>query len=408
MMTDGLSLNNKIRKIILVMLYKHFEKKDYIAFDVDIIKKSGYEIEIWDFCNLQYNYRIELPVNAYEGNEVRYFSSIEQIEKYFQQTKIKNIFFVIYPGEGNDYISNHLRKKIKCNHGKYANYYYPPTIHTSIEKICHKNLFATAKEYLSEWRNNPYKAYKDIQYIKSSSVYPSTYEFLQGQACIERVNNRFIRNSKKCKILHSFDYDAHIREQGVGVEGVHPSRYAVFIDEYNTGHSDFKKMGVHPPINDDKKYFEELNTLFKMIEQKYSLEVVIAMHPKAEYINNPFEGRKMYLYKTHELIRSCSICILHTSTCFPYILYCQKPYLQVLTSELIQNEAYYSEMKQYEKYGYSKIVETRDINIENIENYINYYDEGIHKKYIDYYLNPYNNSDKLNMSIICECIDKIR
>ena len=32
----------KIDKIILVMLYKHFEKKDYIAFDIDIIKKYGF------------------------------------------------------------------------------------------------------------------------------------------------------------------------------------------------------------------------------------------------------------------------------------------------------------------------------------------------------------------------------
>lgn len=79
-----------------------------------------------------------------------------------------------------------------------------------------------------------------------------------------------------------------------------------------------------------------------------------------------------------------------------------------MTSELIQNEAYYSEMKQYEKYGYSKIVETQDINIDNIESYVNFYDENKHKKYINYYMNPYNDSDKLNMAIICEYIDKIR
>lgn len=388
------------------MLYKHFEKKDYVAFDIDLIKKSGYEVEIWDFCNLKYNYRIELPVNAYEGNEILYFSSIEQIGKYFQQNKIKNVFFIIYPGEGLDFISYYVRKKIKQNNGKYANYYYPATIHTSIQEVYHKNIINIAREYLLQWKNNPYKAYKDIQCIKNSSIYPSTYEFLQGQACYERVCNKFIRNSKKCKVLHSFDYDAHIREQGE--KNVYSSKYAVFIDEYNTGHSDFKKMGIHPPISDDKKYFEELNTLFKVIEKKYSLEVIIALHPKAEYIGNPFEGRKMYLYKTHELIKNCSLCILHTSTCFPYILYCKKPYLQVMTSELIQNEAYYSEMKQYEKYGYSKIVETQDINIDNIESYVNFYDENKHKKYINYYMNPYNDSDKLNMAIICEYIDKIR
>lgn len=396
----------KINKVILVMLYKHFEKKDYVVFDVDVIKNHGYNVEIWDFCNLRYNFPIELPINSRECLEIKYFNFLNEVDRYFETNSVKECFFIIYPGEGNEFISNYVRKKIICKGSKYANYYYPLTIHTRIPKTVYNNFFTIARKYILDWKDDPYRAYTDINSIKNSIIYPSSYEFLQGKACIERVNNKFIRTSKKCKILHSFDYDAFIREKDK--ENIVQNKYAVFIDEYNTGHSDFKKMGIHPPIEDEKKYFNELNSLFKIIEEKYSLEVVIALHPKAEYRDNPFEGRKMLLYQTQRLIKNCELCILHTSTCFQYILYCKKPYLQVLTSELIKNEAYYSEMMQYEKLGYSIIANADEISKENIDYYINNYNENKHKKFVEYYLNPYENSDKLNMTMICDFINKIR
>lgn len=388
------------------MLYKHFEKKDYIAFDIDIIKKYGFNTEIWDLCDLRYNFPIELPPESCDGVSIRYFKFLNEIDQYFNNFSVKNHFFIVYPGESNDFFSNYLRKKIVRGRSIYANYYYPLTIHTGIQKSNYKNFLTIIKSYFLNWKNNPYKTFKDICCIKNSIIYPSKYELLQGKACIERVNNKFIRASRKCKILHSFDYDMHIREKNN--DRIIQNRFAVFIDEYNTGHSDFKKMGIHPPIQNEKKYFEELNSLFRIIEEKYSLEVVIALHPKSEYCDNPFEGRKMFLYKTQQLIKECELCILHTSTCFQYILYCKKPFIQVLTSELIKNKAYFSEMKQYEKLGYSKIVNAVDIDKSNIDTFINIYDENKHGQFVEYYLNPYENSDKLNMTMICEYIGKIR
>ena len=55
-------MQNKSKKIVLILFHKHFEKKDIDMFDVNEIKRLGFEIEIWGLVKLSYNYNISKPL----------------------------------------------------------------------------------------------------------------------------------------------------------------------------------------------------------------------------------------------------------------------------------------------------------------------------------------------------------
>jgi len=183
-------------------------------------------------------------------------------------------------------------------------------------------------------------------------------------------------------------------------------KYAVFIEEYMEGHSDFKKEGRKAPINVRKRYYRELNNFFTMIEKIYGCEVVIALHPKAEYVDNPFCGRKMIVNQTHTLIENAALCILHDSTCYPVILFFKKPYFQITTTDLRLDGIINRYIMEYEKQGVSHICDISSIDEQRLKDYINEYDANVHDKCIDYFMGIKNNSRSLNMSVICQLIKK--
>jgi len=391
------------------MLHKHFENKDYVMFDVDEIEKRGFFVEIWNLYNLKFHFAVDKPLRAYEGNELKTIDSKDELLKLIDSVNMRRTFFILYPGEAYDESSNFLREIIVKNKGRYANYHYPLLLSEMEGVDCNKR---TLKQifcyYKKRWTDNPNYLYEDITMLKNTWLYPSTFELLQGEAGYSRVYNQFMRNSKKCILLHSIDFDSYIRSRdNAGMDEEFSKNYAVFIDAYMEGHSDFQKEGMRKPLESPDRYYNELNYFFEQIEKKYGCEVVIALHPKAEYKNNPYNGRKLYLNKTHKLIKNAKICILHDSTCFPFILYFQKPYFQILTTDLKCHRYLNDSIMANEKHGYSKVMDVSKVNQQNIENYLNIYNPNIHKKYLELYMSPGANPNKLNMVRICELISKL-
>ena len=401
-------MKNKSKKIILVLSHKYFENKDIDMFDINEIKRQGFDIEIWELVRLIYNYNISKPLNYYGGKEVIEFQTIDQLNKRISKMNMKTCFFILYPGEAYDDITNTMRKQIVKYKGNYANYHYPLLVSTMPDFVNkNKNIFDVFTEYISSWKKNHYKLYSDIKIIINTFFYPSTYEFIPGEAGFRLIKNNFIRLSKKCILLHSFDMDTYIRNKKRKINNELLGRkYVVFIDEYLEGHSDFKKEGCKPPVNVRERYYTELNNFFTMIEKLYDCEVVIALHPKAEYVGNPFEGRKMIINQTHTLIENAALCILHDSTCYPFILFCKKPYFQIITSDLIQNSIMNMHIMEYEKQGFSHVCDISSIEEQSLKDYVNVYNADVHDIYIDYFMGSKNNSRLLNMTVICQLIRK--
>lgn len=401
-------MQNKSKKIVLILFHKYFENKDIDMFDVNEMKKQGFEIEIWGLVKLSYNYNISKPLNYYEGKEVTEFRTIGQVNNRISEMNMKTSFFILYPGGAYDDISNSVRKQIIKYKGNYANYHYPLQLSSAPDYIKkNKNIFDVFNEYISSWKKDQYALYSDIKIFINTFFYPSTYEFIPGEAGYRLIKNKFIRLSKKCILLHSFDMDTYIRNRKRTINNeMVGKKYAVFIDEYMEGHSDFKKEGRKAPINVRKRYYRELNNFFTMIEKIYGCEVVIALHPKAEYVDNPFCGRKMIVNQTHTLIENAALCILHDSTCYPVILFFKKPYFQITTTDLRLDGIINRYIMEYEKQGVSHICDISSIDEQRLKDYINEYDANVHDKCIDYFMGIKNNSRSLNMSVICQLIKK--
>ena len=401
-------MQDKSKKIVLILFHKHFEKKDIEMFDIAEMRRQGFEVEIWVLIKLSYNYNINKPLNCYEGKEVTEFRTLNQVEERISRMNMKNSFFILYPGEIYDDLSNTVRKSIVIHKGKYANYHYPLllSVISDFEKK-RKSFFDVVKEYFYSWKKNKYKLYSDIKIFINTFFYPSTYEFLQGEAGYSRIKNKFLRLSKKCILLHSIDVDTYIRnEKNKNNDQMHEKKYAVFIDDYLEGHSDFKKEGLKSPILSKARYYTELNNFFTIIEEIYDCEVIIALHPKAEYENNPFQGREMIINQTHKLIEHAVLCILHDSTCYPFILYLRKPYFLVTTTDLKQDRLMNACIMEYEKQGFSKVCDISVVDEEKIGDYLNVYSADIHELYMDYFMGPKNNNKILNMTVICQLIRK--
>lgn len=108
-------------------------------------------------------------------------------------------------------------------------------------------------------------------------------------------------------------------------------RYCVFLDINLAYQSDIKLVGwdyVTPA-----QYVASLERFFKMVEERYQVEVVIAAHPKAEY-GDLYFGRKALKGVTPELVRDAEFVISHHSTAISYAVLNRKSLLFVYTSEM--------------------------------------------------------------------------
>lgn len=110
--------------------------------------------------------------------------------------------------------------------------------------------------------------------------------------------------------------------------------YIVFTDIYLTNHPDLQILGGINYI-DEKKYHHKMSKFFDYIEEKFMMPVVIAEHPKANYINE-FGERKYYKNSTANLVINSKMVISHTSLSVSYSLLSKKPTIQIYTNEFLE------------------------------------------------------------------------
>lgn len=112
-------------------------------------------------------------------------------------------------------------------------------------------------------------------------------------------------------------------------------RYIVYIDQYIPYHVDLK---FHKPdLNTSqvaKEFFSSMNRYFAFLEEKYACKVVVAVHPMANYSDNPYEGREMCLFQTAALVRdSIGVC-MHSSNSLSFVILFDKPVVSLVNNAI--------------------------------------------------------------------------
>jgi hypothetical protein len=137
--------------------------------------------------------------------------------------------------------------------------------------------------------------------------------------------------------INSHDYETYMTHPNV-IEKTAP--YIVFLDQYLPHHPDLQLQTTNTDLINPEKYYTELNAFFDLIEKMYGANVIIAQHPKANYINfNPFNGRKIFNNQTIDLVSNASLAITHGSASFAYAILYDKPLIFLYNDDIKKNLA---------------------------------------------------------------------
>lgn len=128
------------------------------------------------------------------------------------------------------------------------------------------------------------------------------------------------------------DYEKYLHTKGsCPIEG---ERYIVFVGQFFPYHADLVS-DIHAEIDVlAQQYYASLNCFFGKLEKKYNCKVVIAEHPSANHVVNPYEDRIVLYGKTAELIRGSIGVVMHYSNSFSFVALNDKPMAVIETSAM--------------------------------------------------------------------------
>ena len=144
------------------------------------------------------------------------------------------------------------------------------------------------------------------------------------------IKQQFINSN--CKIIetHLPDYDNYLNSNIFNSS----KKYAIFLDVNLPFHDDLKFNGLKQ-INQNN-YFNTLNNYFDHLEKKYSIKIIIALHPTVLVENYKCLNREMYIGNTPELVKGAEFVISHHSTSISYAIFGYKPVILIYTNEYKQ------------------------------------------------------------------------
>lgn len=136
----------------------------------------------------------------------------------------------------------------------------------------------------------------------------------------------------------SLNYEVFLKNEKQGNARMVESKYVVFLDENLPFHIE-AIVNKRPWLQDAKKYFEQLNKLFDLIENIFSdkgIEVVIAAHPAAKSDLNKYDfaGRKIIFDNTVNLVKYAEFAIAYACTSVDFAVLYDKPVLYYTSEDL--------------------------------------------------------------------------
>lgn len=123
---------------------------------------------------------------------------------------------------------------------------------------------------------------------------------------------------------HTYDYERFLQLPGYDNGG---KKYVVFMDQFFPFHPDFSvKLGIY---EDPAVYLGYLNDCFRVIREKYDVDIIIAAHPRADYRDrgDVFPGCKIVYGMSAELVKNAEAVIAHYSCSISFAAMAMKPLL---------------------------------------------------------------------------------
>lgn len=168
----------------------------------------------------------------------------------------------------------------------------------------------------------------------------------------KKFKDGMLKNKRIEKIaVMSEDLENYLKIKEIGKK----ENQVVFLDQNLPNHPDFDIVG-EKKINSEK-YYKQLNSFFDYIEKVFNTKVIIAAHPKSNYLPETFGGRKIVKNQTATEIKKSKLILASYSTITGLGIVENKPII------LIENNDFSEFMKSKVK----KIAEVLDVIIINMD-----------------------------------------
>ena len=390
-------------KIIYIYERRHCYNYDYDMFQYGVFFSRDMLVEVWSVVNWTFSNKIDMPINYDNSDYVFYINNERELKKELERVNKEKCIFLCYPYHGYNYISYLIRKNIKKYGFDFCNITESPEaldLHKNISlfmflKVCIKHF----RRFIKSLLLFDFKICRDLVFsFLGPLIYRPLKNFITVPIMYYSFPNIFEYFFKNNILLHSSSLDefllsnSELLPSNMAING----KYVVFIDQYLTGHSDFKKCNQPYPISDATAYFSQLCYLFEKIEMDCGCKVVIAAHPKAEYKGDEFAGRKIFYGKTNILVKYSEFVIIQFSTVFGLVCLAEKKFLNIYSKEMFINlpilKNDYNSIKNIFGNKFLDISNRNEVDL--FSDYL-FFNKNKYNDYVNFYINSkesvYNN-----------------
>jgi len=312
---------------IYIVTNSHFNNRDKDRFGVDFFLKEEYKVvilDVQDYTNPELKH-LERPIYELHPNldviNCDKFSTI----KLSLKKQGRGIAFLFL---NDDYKSLKIKRYLRQNNIKIGVIHggMIPSVNiyeSSFLKIFNKFKELTLFNFINLILNKVYIKLFNIKY----------YDFLVTSNYNTSLLNYTFPKPLNIIETHSLDYDLVLKYKNNN--RIIDDKYVVFLDQYLLNHSDFIRSNTKLNINEDK-YYRELNSYFKQIEEIFNYKVVIAAHPRADIrtYKKLFNERDIIYGKSVLLVKYSEFVLTHYSTAINFAIIYKKAILFLTSNDL--------------------------------------------------------------------------
>lgn len=317
----------------------------YKLFYLEEVQSAGIEVEYWDCSNISWK-GILLP----DMISAPYIKKIKDVQSFYKEISQTNLNNTIFSVELRQDKTNLELFKILSNFNCYMirfklfeNAVLPITLKEILRSIQSGKII---KDAINRFRCN-YEKKRIINLYRKNKIKDYDIQFSPSN------------NSGNVLINHP-DYDEYLKHKNPTIG----KKHIVYIDNYFPFHPDIKTFNKNINQVNITQHYKEMNAIFNKLEEKYNVEVIIAAHPKSNYQNNEFQGRKIIKYKTQELISNANLVILHSSNAISFAVAYNIPFMFISTSQYKLIKTEYYRMRRLSSYFKAPIITINNIDKE--------------------------------------------
>ena len=337
----------KIKKIIHIIEIS-FSKRDYGRFGIDLLRKNGYEVEVWNlisFLHSDFSHLDKYPDYTFDGYKT--FNNFTEIQSAIN--KLDDSCFIIFFSwyRLETYKIYRLISKKQIRYAVYvagSSYPFPSMEKPALNGNIVKRILRKVKSEIKLLPSRNFTSIKRFIFRLTPNRFLGIKPAELVLAGAKKINfyNYPIEPQTEILWIHYWDYDIYLKEIKNVISG--NGRIGVFLDEYFPFHPDWDYCNVPCPIGPEE-YFSLLRKFFDYVEKTLGIKIVIAAHPRADYEKHPdyFEGRPIFRGQTANLVRKSKIVLSHTSYAVNYAVLFNKPVI-FMTSDNLDNSVWRQEM----------------------------------------------------------------